>query len=85
LIDARHRVEHPTQDTVYSLESWDRVPLAWALTKRALDSFDAFDEMFCDVADAWEERKEAFAKPGTLDIESRGLRGKRSAKKPPPA
>jgi hypothetical protein len=84
LIGTRHRVEHPTQDTVYSLKSWDHVPLAWALTKRALDSFDAFDEMFGAVADAWEGRKEDFAKPGTLNIEERGLRGKTSAKKPPP-
>ena len=83
LIGMRHRVEHPTQGTIYSTESWDHVPLAWALTKRALASFDAFDEMFSAVADAWDTRKESFAKPGTLNVAARGLRARRSAKKPP--
>lgn len=83
LIGMRHRVEHPTQDTIYSTQFWDHVPLAWALTKRALASFDAFDEMFSAVVDAWETHKESFAKPSTLNIAARGLRAKRPAKKPP--
>lgn len=83
LVATRHRIEHPTQDTIYSRDQWDRVPLAWSLTNRALECFDAFDVAFAEIADAWDEHKAVFSKPGTFQIEARGLRARRSPKNPP--
>lgn len=82
LVRMRHVIEHPTQQTVYSTNQWDQVPLAWSLTDAALRSFDAFDEIFCNVADAWEVRRQELATAGTLTIE-RGQRANRPAKNPP--
>lgn len=85
LVGIRHRIEHPAQDTIYSVAAWDRVPLAWALTSRALECFDAFDGLFCDFADAWEAHRATLARPGVLEGVQRGLRSRRPAKKPPPS
>jgi hypothetical protein len=83
LIEIRHLIEHPAQDTIYSMDRWDRVPFAWSLTRRALDCFDAFDSIFGDVAVAWETRKIDYAGPVTLQLDARGLRARRPAKNPP--
>lgn len=83
LVATRHRIEHPTQDTIYSRDHLDRVPLAWSLTKRALNCFDAFDLAFGEIADTWDEHKATFSKPGTLQVAARGLRARRPAKNPP--
>lgn len=83
LIEIRHLIEHPTQDTVYSMDRWDRVPFAWSLTGRALACFDVFDLLFGDVAAAWDARRVDFAKPVTLQVDARGLRARRPAKNPP--
>ena len=80
LVSMRHRIEHPSQETIYSVKDWDRVPLAWCLTRRALDCFDAFDASFSESADAWEQRRVALSKPGTFEIAERGLRGRRPPK-----
>lgn len=84
LVDTRNRIEHPDQSTVYSTTAWDRVPLAWGLTDRALDAFDAFDENFGSSATEWETRKSAYANAGTFDLIARGLRSRRQPKKPAP-
>ncbi|HEX7096603.1 MAG TPA: hypothetical protein VF183_12015 [Acidimicrobiales bacterium] len=85
LVGVRHRIEHPTQGTIYSADAWDRVPLAWSLTGRALECFDAFHSCFCDLANAWEARRTALARRGVFDVVQRGLRSRRPPKKPPPS
>lgn len=84
LAAVRDRVEHPTQASLYSVDSWDRVPLAWCLTKRALICFDAFDGLFCDAASSWESKLKLISTElTTVDVLQRGLRSRRSPARAP--
>ncbi len=86
LQEVRDAVEHPEKETVYNSTGgeWDRVPLAWIASGKALSAIEASLALIADIAKAWDAFQSAHASgPGTLTGVTRGIRSLESAKKAP--
>lgn len=80
----RDAVEHPKPQNTYDASgNWDRVPLAWLVSERPLESFAGFSAWFEELVERWEERRQELARPGIIQAEGRGMRSRRQFKKAP--
>lgn len=81
----RNAVEHPKEANTFGNEpdEWDQVPLSWFLCERPLVTFDAWENWFHALVDAWEAKRASMpAQPMTMEVR-RGIRSDRQFKKPP--
>ena len=84
LQEVRDALEHPEEATVYNSTEgdWDRVPIAWITSGKALTALDMSFSLFGDIVKAWSEYTKAHASgPGTLTGVTRGIRSLHAAKK----
>lgn len=81
----RNAIEHPDQTTIYNHEeaNWDKVPLAWVVSGKAIRAYAAARSLVNEVIQFWSDKKEEFERPGTLNVQ-RGIRSLHPVKKTPP-
>lgn len=71
----RHSINHPTNDSVYNAgkNTWDKVPLAWAISGKAIKYFDEMTMLFNAMYKEWNKVQPQYSKPVTLTGVQRGI------------
>ncbi len=80
----RDAIMHPAENNVYGADegSWAQVPLAWFASGKAIRTSATTLQFFEELAQFWEQRKEAYDRPGILHAIKRGIKSLHPAKKP---
>ena len=72
----RHSINHPKNENIYNCgkNTWDKVPLAWGVSGKALKFFDELAILFNSTCKAWQAIEPNYSKPGTLTEVQRGVK-----------
>ena len=76
LEQTRHAINHPKNENIYNCgkNTWDKVPLAWGMSGKALKFFEESAKLFNETYKAWNAIEQTYSKPGTLTGVQRGIK-----------
>ncbi|MEM2121945.1 MAG: hypothetical protein QXU20_04795 [Candidatus Woesearchaeota archaeon] len=76
LEQTRHAINHPKNENIYNCEknAWDKVPLAWGMSGKALKFFEESTKLFNEMYKSWKTIEKKYSKPGILIGVQRGIK-----------
>jgi hypothetical protein len=76
LEQTRHAINHPKNENIYNCgkNTWDKVPLAWGVSGKALKFFEESAKLFNETYKVWSTVEQTFSKLGNLTGVQRGIK-----------